>query len=626
MCGIAGFIDDQLTLEENKGYLVNMLRAIEHRGPDGSGIYTDGPVYLGHQRLAIIDLSSKGHQPKESNSGRYICSFNGEIYNYKELRFELEKKGYIFNSSTDTEVLLTLIDHLGLEDALKQCVGMFAIALWDRELEVLSLARDRFGEKPLYYGWHKGKFIFGSELKSLIEHPSFEKKLCNQALDSYFKYNYIETPFSIFENTKKLGSGEILSLNIKQGLKENSEEVTKYWSLEGTFLNGLENNFTGNYSDARNKLQEHLKDSVKQQMQADVPLGAMLSGGIDSSLIVALMQENSINKVNTFSIGFLDKNLDEAKYSKEIASHLGTNHHELYVTENEVQSAALEMSSIFDEPFSDSSQVPTFLVSKLAKERVTVSLSGDGGDELFFGYSKYITALKISQLPQKELLSKVIKIISSLPHLDISKLLKLKQSLQFLSLLLNSSDFSKLYQLLSSDRFYDKLVNQTYQRSESEDLHKEISNYMHSSFMYLDTKKYLADDILVKVDRASMAVSLENRVPFLDHRILEFSSTLPFEFLYSKNQQKRLLRDIAYGYIPKNLLNRPKSGFVPPISNWLKSDLKDWSIDLLSNAGDEFIDIEYSRKIFEEHIRGKRDHSISLWKILMFLDWKRRWL
>ena len=628
MCGIVGFLDDKTPLEKNKGFLVSMLRAIDHRGPDGSGMYIDGPLYLGHNRLAIIDLSRKGKQPMQSNSGRYICSFNGEIYNYKELRIELESQGFSFNSESDTEVLLTLIDHLGLYECLRKCVGMFSIALWDKKTKVLSLVRDRYGEKPLYYGWHKGKFIFGSELKSLMEHPYFEKQICKAALSSYFRFNFIEAPLSIFEGTKKLRPGEILSLNIKDGLKEKSEKIQRYWSLEKTFLNGIQKPFIGSYSEAKANLKECLNEAVRQQMQADVPLGAMLSGGIDSSLIVALMQKNHSKKINTFNIGFEDKKLDEAKYARDIALHLGTNHEELYLSEKEVCDASLEMSSIFDEPFCDPSQVPTFLVSKLAKQKVTVALSGDGGDELFFGYSKYLTAIKISKLPMRDILLRITKLFSTFPNMNNSKLNSLKQSLQFFSLLLDHSDFNKLHELLSSDRFFKKFTLKNLDDPETEDLHQTISGHLSSTFMFKDTKKYLSDDILVKVDRTSMAVSLENRVPFLDHRVIEFSSTLPFEFLYSKKQQKRILKDIAYEHIPKTLLDRPKSGFVPPISQWLKNDLKDWAIDLLNNYEnqDGLIDIEFGRKLYQEHIEGNGDYSIPLWKILMFLDWQRKWI
>lgn len=627
MCGIAGFFDENLPFEENHQSLVNMLRAIDHRGPDGTGTYIDGGLYLGHNRLSIIDLSERGKQPMKSNSGRYICSYNGEIYNYKELKLELEEEGFTFISETDTEVLLTLIDHLGFEQSLKKCVGMFAIALWDKKEKVLRLARDRHGEKPLYYGWHKGKFLFGSELKSLIEHPAFEKEICQIALSSYFKFNYIEAPLCIFKGTKKLGAGEILSLDTRAGLKENTEKITNYWSLKKAFIHGIENPYSGNYSEAKDVLEAHLNTAIKQQMHADVPMGAMLSGGIDSSLVVALMQNNSSNKINTFSIGFSDEKLDEAKYAKEIASYLGTNHQELYVSELEIKDASLQMSSIFDEPFCDSSQVPTFLLSKLARDNVTVSLSGDGGDELFFGYSKYSRGHKISQLPCKYLLFQITQILSNFPDLSFQRLVRAKQSLAFLSLLINHSDFKNLHELLSSDRFSDKYLTKDFEEIKDDILPYQILDSFSNTFMYQDSKKYLIDDILVKVDRASMAVSLENRVPFLDHRIIEFSSTLPFEFLYSQGEQKRILRDIAFEKLPKNLLDRPKSGFVPPISQWLKNDLKDWAIDLLNDheSVGGFIDLEYGRQLFDNHIKEKGDYSIQLWKILMFIDWYRRW-
>lgn len=628
MCGVAGFLNQNSSSEENQNNLVKMLNAINHRGPDGSGVFTDGPLYLGHKRLAIIDLSNKGLQPKQSNSGRYICSYNGEIYNYKEIKLELETEGFLFYSTSDTEVLLSLIEHLGFEKALMRCVGMFSIALWDKKEKTLCLARDRYGEKPLYYGWHKGSFIFASELKALIEHKDFEKRVCIEALNSYFKYNYIEAPQSIFDGTKKLGPGEILCLDASKKLNEGSEKIKKYWSLEETLIHGDENPFLGDYNEAISTLENILDKSVKSQMQADVPLGAFLSGGIDSSLVVALMQKNSANQINTFSIGFSEKDLDEAKYAKFIANHIGTNHEELYISKLDVQNAALKMSNIFDEPFSDSSQLPTYLVSNLAKRKVTVSLSGDGGDELFFGYSKYLLAHKLSKLPKKELLSKILRLFSFFPNFNILNLNKVKKRLDFLSQLINYSDFVQLYELLSSDRFYNKYLIKKKPYTKLSSFPPEVTNRLTQTFMYLDTKRFLTDDILVKVDRTSMSVGLENRVPLLDHRILDFTSSLPFDFFYEKNCQKKILKDILYNYVPKELLDRPKSGFVPPISTWLKNDLKEWATDLLNWEGkqNEFVNLSYARRLYKIHLNNVKNNAIPLWKILMFLDWQRRWL
>ena len=636
MCGIAGFLDQHKSVEENKRHLLDMLESIDHRGPDGSGIYQEGPLYLGHKRLAIIDLSKQGLQPKESNSERYVCSFNGEIYNFKEIRSELELEGYSFNSSSDTEVLLSLIDYLGFEKAIKRCVGMFAIALWDKKLKELKLARDRFGEKPLYYGWHKGAFIFGSELRSLIEHPYFEKTINSEALSLYFKNNYIKSPYSIYKDTYKLEAGKILTLNISNGIIPGSEVIEEYWSIENVTSKDLRDTFSGDFTEASLELEKLVKNSVAIQMQSDVPLGALLSGGVDSSLIVALMQDLSNKTVNTFSIGFSNTNFNEAHHAKSVAEFLGTNHEELYLSNSEVIDAALKMASIYDEPFSDSSQVPTYLVSKLARKKVTVSLSGDGGDELFFGYSKYLLADKISRVPFKNSIATLIKKFpkASLLANQIfsgSKRNISSDSLEFLVLLLESKNYSHLAEILATDRFaQDYLLTKSneYKSDYTNSRNLDVNFDVFEAMMFFDRKMYLADDILTKVDRASMAVSLENRVPLLDHRILEFSATLPKSFLYKDGIQKRILKDVLYRQVPKELIDRPKAGFSPPISDWLKNDLKDWAGDLLyeDQADNDFINLEASRELFKDHIDNKKDNSILLWKILMFQDWKRQWL
>jgi len=632
MCGIAGFIDTKTSKEVSINRLNKMLQSIEHRGPDDSGVFSDGPIYLGHNRLAIIDLSKHGHQPKISTSGRYVCSFNGEIYNYKILKVELEKKGYSFLSNSDTEVLLTLIEEYGFNKAIKKCIGMFAIALWDKKKNEVKLARDRYGEKPLYYGWHDGIFLFGSELKALVAHSSFSKEICNEALGIYFKYNYIKAPYSIYKNTYKLEPGKILTLNLSCGLVPKGEEISSYWSIDEISAKGIRDPYKGNFRDASIELESILADAVGMQMQSDVPLGALLSGGVDSSLIVSLMQNASGKNINTFSIGFKDKEFNEANYSKAIASHLGTNHEELYLDNKYISETALSMSSIYDEPFGDASQVPTYLVSKLAKQRVTVSLSGDGGDEIFCGYSKYLLGQNLSKIPFRNFLGYVLKVVPKkftqivLSHLRGKKEFD-ESSMEFLISLLDCKTYIELSDTLSLDRKASEYFkNDTKNKLILDSPYSEINNNILQSMMYIDRKGYLPDDILVKVDRASMAVSLENRVPFLDHRIVEFASSLPLGFINGQGIQKRILKDILYRHVPKALVDRPKSGFSPPIAQWLRSDLKEWSESLLNQSQNASIDIVSARHLYEEHLTGFRDNSILLWKILMFLDWERKWI
>ena len=636
MCGIAGFVGNNISEEMGVFYMKCMMDKLAHRGPDDEGSYVEKNIFLGHRRLSIHDLSSNGSQPMTSLTGRYILSFNGEIYNYLSLKKELKTSGYSFKSTSDTEVLLNLIEEFGFEIALSKCVGMFAIALWDRKRKKLQLARDRFGEKPVYYGWHNGYFLYGSELKSLISHPSFEKKIDNSSLNLFFKYGYIKSPYCIYKNTFKLEPGKILSLDVQENLIQGSESITDYWSIENITSKGILEPFQGDFREASLELEKLILESVKIQMHSDVPLGAFLSGGVDSSLIVSMMQNIASENISTFTIGFLDSRFNEAEHAMIISEHLGTNHKELYLDNHEVSCAAMKMSSIYDEPFSDPSQIPTYLVSCLAKEEITVSLSGDGGDELFYGYSKYLLAENISKVPFRRVLSQLIakspRILAKFANLSPYKVKNIDaQSLEFFALLLGSINKIELSKILSEDRLVNNLLVKN-EDSYSKDgyLEKDLSitNDTFQAMMYSDRKTYLPDDVLTKVDRASMAVSLETRVPLLDHRIFEFSSTLPKSYLYSGGVQKKVLKDVLFRYLPKQIMDRPKTGFSPPISAWLRDELKEWAGDLLheDNSANEFINLNLAKDLFKQHNLEEKDNSHLLWKIASFLDWQRKWI
>jgi asparagine synthase (glutamine-hydrolysing) len=635
MCGFAGIH----SLNQNNIHseiLLNMSKKLLHRGPDDSGVWVNSSNSVGfaHQRLAVIDLTSAGHQPMQSSSNRFTIVFNGEIYNHLDIRKELDFPDW--NGQSDTETLLVCIESWGLDKTLNKINGMFAFALWDSNESTIQLVRDRMGEKPLYFGWQGDSFLFGSEIKALKMHPSFQEQIDKEALNLYFRYNYIPAPFSIYKNIYKLSPGSILTL--RHG--EKKYKVRKYWSVFNTAIQSITNLSKKTEEELVIELDNLLKKSIKQKMLSDVPIGAFLSSGIDSSTVVSIMQSLSSKPIKTFTIGFEDKAYDEANNAKLIAKHLGTDHHELYVKPQDIIDLIPLLPDLYDEPFSDASQIPTYLVSKLAKEKVTVSLSGDGGDELFCGYNRY------------HITEKYWGVIMKLP-LFIRKLfsfLLLSIPINFWNKLENISFFSKKYNnisiklnkgvrvivsnnlyelydnLLSNWKITDKLVRGT-QNIFRQDLNssKDLERLSSVEKMMLwDMQSYLPNDILVKLDRASMGVSLEGRAPFLDHNIVKFAWRVPAKYKFKNNKGKWLLRQVLYKYIPKELTDRPKSGFTLPLSDWLRGPLKDWAESLINKErlDDEgILNSKIVSKRWHEHQSGNNDWSNQLWSILMFQLW-----
>lgn len=641
MCGIAGVLMSK-PLDNLEGIIDEMTKTLALRGPDGQHTWLDSEqgIALGHRRLAILDLSPAGVQPKISQNQRFVITYNGEIYNYKALKSQLEAEGITFHSHSDTEVLLEAISAWGIEDTLKKLNGIFAFALWDRSQKTLILARDHLGIKPLYWYNHGGNFAFASELKALHKLPFFKPTINRNALCSYFRFSYIPEPLSIFEHTHKLEAGHFLIL--KWGEKPL---LKSYWNLKDTIFKAKAKPFQGTDQEAIAALDGVLKKAVDLQMVSDVPLGAFLSGGVDSSTVVALMQSQSVKKIKTFSIGFEDPAYNEAPHAKLVADHLGTDHTELYANSKSVQDIIPLIADFCDEPFADSSQIPTYLVSQLARQHVTVSLSGDGGDELFAGYNRYYIwsksiTKKLLGLPKP--LRKIVSLmLSSVPQLMwdtvLSTLLmgrgpkhlgnKLHKLAKALSV---ESEWSFYISLLSHSLNPEELVlgstepkNIIWDPKLTHDFPEFIER-----MQYADMKTYLIDDILFKVDRASMANSLEARVPLLDPDVIAFSWQLPMHYKIRNNTPKWLLKQVLYQYVPKNLIDRPKQGFGIPLGDWLKTSLKAWASELLSTASLEqhgLLNVALIQQKWREHVEGVENHQYELWNVLMFQAWYLRW-
>jgi len=620
-----------------------MGNSIVSRGPDHGGIWCDDTkIAFAHRRLSILDLSPAGHQPMHSYSGRYVIIFNGEIYNHLDLRKEL--KNHNWRGHSDTETLLEAFEEWGIEGTLKKTNGMFAIALWDRKKKTLTLARDRLGEKPLYFGWQgvgeQAAFLFASELKALKAHPAFSGEIDRNALCLMMRHNYIPAPYSIYRGIYKLQPGTFLTVSL-----ERSEPVLQtYWSLAEVAVAGNRNRFTGSWEQAVDELDVLLKSAVRQQMVADVPLGAFLSGGIDSSTIVALMQVQSVQPVKTFTIGFNEAGYNEAVHAKAVARHLGTDHTELYVTPKQAMDVIPNLPKLYCEPFSDSSQIPTFLVSQLARQQVTVSLSGDAGDELFCGYNRYLMAKrlwnKFSHVPAgarrlaargltslspsrwNALLGPVQGLLPSSLRLD-----KLGDQLHKAAGVLTSSSVDALYLGLVSH--WNDPANVVIGGAEPLTLLTGNAPALDGlddiqRMMALDATTYLPDDILCKVDRAAMGVSLESRVPFLDYRVVEFAWRIPQSMKLRGKVGKWILRQVLQRYVPKELVERPKMGFGVPIDDWLRGSLREWAEELLDESRlrrEGFFHIAPIRKKWAEHLSGKRNWQYHLWDVLMFQEW-----
>lgn len=640
MCGLAGFLGYRSHNAE-MAYIVaeRMANAILHRGPDDSGVWTDDrfEIALSHRRLSILDTSAAGHQPMVSPTNRYVIVFNGEIYNHKLIRSLLEAEGCnVWSGHSDTETLLVAFDVWGVERTLRLCIGMFAFALWDRDENCLTLARDRFGEKPLFYGWQNGVFLFGSELKALKAHPAFVGEINRDAVTLFLRHNYIPAPQSIYHGICKLMPGSLLKLS-----KAGDMRIEEYWSLEKIANSACKNQFLGDENDACIEVERLLKDAIKGQMIADVPIGAFLSGGIDSSLVVSLMQSQSTQPVKTFTIGFNEQGYNEANHAKAVAQHLSTDHTSLYVTATEAQALIQRLPLIYDEPFSDPSQIPNFFLSELARKTVKVAISGDGADELFGGYSRYSRVFNIWSKTEK---------VPNIVRDGVSALLCLipKQSWDtvaspingiFGSLDLSGEKIHKFSKILSSKEpaeYYRNFMSHCIKPEEIVIAGKEprlyldkISNdlamhSMYDSMMLLDMLTYLPDDILVKVDRASMSVSLETRIPFLDHRLAEFSLGLPMSVKAGSEQSKSILRQILFKYVPKEIVERPKMGFSVPIADWLRGPLRPWAENLLDESRlkrEGIFRPQPIRKKWIEHLSGRGNWHYHLWDILMFQAW-----
>jgi asparagine synthase (glutamine-hydrolysing) len=611
-------------------------------------------VALGHRRLSILDLSPQGHQPMASPSGRYVIAFNGEIYNHRALRKELEcppspqpsparrDEVVSWRGHSDTEVMLAAFERWGVEGALSRFNGMFAFALWDGREHVLHLARDRFGEKPLYYGWVADIFLFGSELKALKAHPAWRGEIDRGAVALYMRHTYIPAPYSIYRGIRKLLPAHVLSISLASGKREMPQSRA-YWSAKAVAETGVRHPFAGTEAEAVGSLDGLLRDAVALRMEADVPLGAFLSGGIDSSTVVALMQAQSTRPVKTFTIGFHEQGYNEAEHAKAVSGHLGTEHTELYVTAAEAMAVIPRLPETYDEPFSDSSQIPTFLVSKMTRQHVTVALSGDGGDELFGGYNRYFWGRdiwrKVGWMP-KAARGGVARALMALSPQRWDKIFAALGPIlpRRLQASLPSDKLHKLAGILacaSPEAMYRRLVSfwepgsVVLGASEPPTALTDHGQWAHipdftQRMMFLDLVSYLPDDILAKVDRASMAVSLEARVPLLDHRVAEFAWTLPLAMKIRDGQGKWPLRQVLYKYVPSDLIERPKTGFGVPIDSWLRGPLRHWAeslLDLARLSREGYFNPEPIQEKWKEHLSGRRNWQYQLWSVLMFQAW-----
>lgn len=645
MCGIVGYWDGDVadaTIAER------MAARLRHRGPDDAGVWRDveNGIVLAHRRLSILDLSSAGHQPMQSPCGRYIIVFNGEIYNHLTLRRQLEERGLApaWRGHADTETLLALIVAQGIERALQSLIGMFAIALWDRDTRTLTLARDRLGEKPLYYGWQQGTFLFGSELKSLKSHPAFAATLSRGAISLLLRYSCIPAPHSIYEGIHKLSPGHYLNVSFGATAKGTVPAEFPYWSYNEIVAEGLAMPYDGSPEEARDALESMLLESVDSQMLSDVPLGAFLSGGIDSSTIVALMQARSDQPVRTFTIGFGAEDYDEARQASAVAGHLGTSHTELYVSPSDALAVIPRLPSIYCEPFADASQIPTYLVSELASRYVKVALSGDAADELFGGYNRYVIGQtmwsRLQRLPRsaRVVISKLLTSLSPAAWdglaTSVAKVVPHRHRLRTpgekahkLAGVLPAEDDASFYQKLIShwqepEAVVSDAVALDTLLTRKHDWPKTDS-FVHW-MMAIDAQTYLPDDILVKVDRAAMSNSLETRVPYLDHRIVEFSWRIPQSMKIHNGESKWLLRQVLYKYVPRELVDRAKMGFSIPLHQWLRGSLRDWAEDLLDETRlrqQGYLSPEPIRQIWQAHLSGKSNEQYLLWDVLMFQAW-----
>jgi asparagine synthase (glutamine-hydrolysing) len=644
MCGISGYLSNkQLSAGQMESIARAMSDAIVHRGPDDSGTFIDASagVAFGFRRLSIVDLSPEGHQPMLSPDSRFAIEFNGEIYNYLEIRKDLEERGWSWRGHSDTEVMLAAFVEWGVEDSVKRFNGMFAFAAWDKVERRLWLARDRMGKKPLYYGFSGGAFLWASELKALTAHPSFEAEIDRSSIALFLKFGYVPAPYSIYQGIFKLPAASLLA--IKPGTHQ-LPTPKPYWSAVERAVAARRDPFRGSDSEATGELDSLLRDAVAKRMIADVPLGAFLSGGIDSSAVVSLMQAQSSRPVRTFSIGFGEDEFNEARHAKEVARHLGTDHTELYVSGEEALAVVPKLPEIYDEPFADSSQIPTYLVSKLARQHVTVALSGDGGDEMFGGYNRYFWGQRIWRglrpVPRsvRGLMARTMRGASGRAiGAGINALRPITPARLRVS---NASDkllkLAEVLDIRSAEELYGRLVyhwkdplatvagaEERPTAIDASEMHQELRGVVER-MMILDTVTYLPDDILVKVDRATMAVSLEGRAPLLDYRVFEFAWRLPLDMKIRGGRGKWILRQVLQRYVPEALIERPKMGFGIPLAAWLRGPLRDWADSLLDERRlrqEGFLRPEGIREKWLQHLRGEREWHYYLWDVLMFQAW-----
>ena len=641
MCGLTGFVSPAAGADEMIVRVRRMADALAHRGPDDSGEWSDpeAGVAMGFRRLAIIDLSAAGHQPMLSASGRFVGMMNGEIYNFEDLRAELRAAGRApaFRGHSDTEVMLAGFEAWGVEAAVRRFNGMFAIALWDRLERRLHLIRDRMGVKPLYYGLSGSTFMYGSELKALCQHPQFSGRIDRGALQLYLQFMYVPAPYSIYEDVSKVMPGTILTFDPTTKHVKNSV----YWSARDAAISGMENRFKGSLDDAAHELEELARDAIRMRMVADVPLGVLLSGGVDSSLVTALMQAQSTSPIRSFTIGFTDRSYDEAPFAAAVAEHLGTSHTALMMTAEDVLQVIPKLPAMYDEPFADSSQMPTHLVAMLARQQVTVCLSGDGGDELFGGYVRYFIGeslfnrLAVVPRPVRPVLARAL---TAVPADTWDRILEAGYPLlpKRLRQPRPGERIHKIGRVLSAgdaDAMYFELVSHWANVVvDGTDATAPVTvraawpalSHPVERMMYFDQISYLPDDILAKVDRASMAVSLEVREPLLDYRLVEFAWRLPLSMKVRGGTGKRVLRRVLGRHLPPALLDRPKMGFGVPLDQWLRGELRDWAESLLDESllrDQGLIDPRPIRAKWNEHLAGKSDWKYHLWAVLMFQAW-----
>ncbi|GJL85855.1 MAG: asparagine synthetase B [Micavibrio sp.] len=645
MCGITGIYSakdsqDRQALDRLSSA---MTATLSHRGPDGTGTWQDPdlPLVFGHHRLAVLDLSELGHQPMESESGRYVICYNGEVFRYLEIRKELEKSHVTFRGRSDTEVILAAIDHWGLNLALQKIEGMFAFALWDRKDKQLHLVRDRLGKKPLYVGWAGQSLVFTSELKALHTHPDFKPVVNRKALTAFMRYGYTPAPLCIYEGVWSLPAGFRMSIcaDLISPGSDLENFMESYWHHLRALEEQQQKYVKKSDEETINEFEKLLTTCTKDRMISDVPLGAFLSGGVDSSSVVALMQKISSNPVKTYSIGFEEQGYDEAGHAKKIAAHLGTDHHEHYLSAKDALDVIPKLPDIYDEPFADISQIPTYLISKYARENVTVALSGDGGDEMLGGYNRHFIgpklwhSMRFMPQPVRRMLASIIggTSIEKWNSLAPSKP-QFGERMHKVGSILGMNTQEDIYQKLISqwDAPADLVIGGSEPLTPLTDPEWQPEDMSFAArMMYWDALSYLSNDILVKVDRASMATSLEIRAPLLDRRIYDYVWTLPENMKIRNGQGKWLLKQVLHRHVPKELFERPKQGFSVPIDSWLRGELRDWAENLLDEKRlDEegYLNTKIIRDIWEHYLDGHGNHAGQLWTVLMFQAWKERWL